>query len=74
MITKIDQGQRCPIKTLKNEVEILKRVIIDAPYLEQWSEDMDSALMPVLEMLVERMKNLDIHAGTVGGVVGIEMS
>ena len=48
--------------------------MIDAPYLEQWSEDMDSALMPVLEMLVERMKNLDIHAGTVGGVVGIEMS
>ena len=36
LVKKIDQGQRRPIETLKNEVDILKRVMIDAPYLEQW--------------------------------------
>ena len=71
LVKKIDQGQRRPIETLKNEVDILKRVMIDAPYLEQWSEDMDSEQTPVLKLLGERMKHLDINTGIGGGVVGI---
>ena len=34
---------------------------------------MDSALTPVLEILGEEIKNLDINAGTGGGGVGIEI-
>ena len=51
LVKKIDQGQRQPIETLKNEVDILKRVMIDAPCLDHWSEEMDSELTQVLELL-----------------------
>ena len=71
LVKKIDQGQRRPIENLKNEVESLKRVMIDAPCLEKCSEDIDSALSPVLELLGERMKHMWINAGTGGGEVGI---
>ena len=74
LVKKIYQGQIRPIKNLKNEVEILKRVMIDDPRLEQWSEDIDSSLMPVLELLGERIKHLAINAVTGGRGVGIEMS
>ena len=33
LVNKIDQCQRRPIKTLKNEVESLNRIMIDAPCL-----------------------------------------
>ena len=74
LVKNIYQGQRRPIKTLKDEVESLKRGIINAPRLDQWSEDMDSELMPVLELLGERMKHLDINNRTVVGGVDIGMS
>ena len=48
LVKKIDQGQRQPIETLKNEVEILKRGMIEAPHLDQWLEDMDAELTTVL--------------------------
>ena len=74
LVKKIDQGQRRPIENLKNEVESLKRVMIDAPHTEQCLEDMESAITPVLELLGERMKHLEINGGTVSGGVEIDMS
>ena len=73
-VKKIDQGQRLPIETPKNEVESLKRGMKYAPCIEQCSEDMDSALTPVLKILVQRMKHLEINTRTVGGGEGIVMS
>ena len=52
----------------------MKRVMIDAPRLDQWSEYMDSVLTPVLELMGERMEYMEIDSGTGGGVVWIEMS
>ena len=49
-------------------------MMIYAPCLEQWSEDMNSALTPVLKLLGERMKHLDINASKGFGEVGIYMS
>ena len=44
--------------------------MIDAPSLERWSEDTDSVITLVLEILDEQMKHLEINASTVGeGVV-----
>ena len=71
---EIYQGQRWPIENLQNEVEILKRGMIDDPRIDQWSEDMYSELTPVLEVLGKRMKHLDINTGTGVGGVGIWMS
>ena len=51
LVNKIDQGERWTIKTFTNEVEILKRVMIEAPPLEQWSEDIYSEIKIVLELL-----------------------
>ena len=35
LVKKIDQGQRRPTETLKNEVENLNRGMIDAPYIDK---------------------------------------
>ena len=40
--------------------------MIDSPRLEQWSEDMDSAINLVLELLGDWMKHIEINAGTGG--------
>ena len=64
LVKTIDQVQRRPIETLKNKVQILTRGMIYAPCLEQWSEDMDLSLTPVLELLGERMKHLEINTVT----------
>ena len=69
MVEKTDQGQRQTTESLKIEVKILKRGMIDAPRLEWWLEDMDSEITPVLELLDERMKDIGINAGT--GDVGV---
>ena len=74
LVKKKYQGQRRVIKTLTSEVKRLKIGIIDAPRLYQWSEDMDFALTPVLELLGKRMNILDINDITVGGGVGIGIS
>ena len=37
--------------------------------LEQWSEDMDSAITPLLELLGDQMKHLKINSSTGGGVM-----
>ena len=52
----------------------MKIVMINAPILEQWSEDMDSAITPIIQLLGERMKHLDINAGTGEGGFGVETS
>ena len=41
--------------------------------MEHWSEDMDSAIIPVLELLDEQMNHIEINAstGVGGGYVGI---
>ena len=44
--------------------------MIDAPCMEQWSEDMDSKITLVSELLSDWMKHLEINAGTGGGGVG----
>ena len=49
----------------------MKIVIINAPILEQWSEYMDSVITPVIQLLGERMKHLEINAGTGEGVFGV---
>ena len=64
LVKNIDQGQRRPIESLKSGVESLKRGMIDALCLEQWSEEMDSEISSVLDLLGERMKHLEINAGT----------
>ena len=74
LINKMGQGQRRPIKYLKHEVKNLRRGKIYAPHLEQWSEDMDSAITPVLELLDEQMKHLEINSSTGGGGVGLGIS
>ena len=71
LIKKIDQGQRSTIESLKSEVKILKRGVIDAPHLERWSEYTDSAITLVLELLDEWMNHLEINANAGGGGVGI---
>ena len=73
LVKKVYQVQRRPIETPKDEVEILNRGMIEYPCLNKWSEDMDSALTPVLELMGEHMKHLEINNGTVGWGVGIWM-
>ena len=70
----MDKVQRRLINYFKMEVKILKRGMIDAPRLEQWSEDMDLAITQFLKLLVERMKHLEINSGTRGGGVGMGIS
>ena len=41
--------------------------------MEQWSEDMDYAITPVLELFGDQMKHLDINAVTGGLGVGVWM-
>ena len=53
------------------EVLILKRVMIDAPCLERWLEDMYLSIILLLEILDERIKHFDINAGTGGVGVGV---
>ena len=67
----MDQDQIRPIESLKSEAEIVKRGIIDASRMDQGSEIMDSAITPVLELLYERMKHLEINASKVGREVGL---
>ena len=74
MVKKIDQGQKRPSKSLKSEVKILKRGGIDAPRLEQWSEDIGSEITPFLELLGEGMKYLENNSYTRDGWVGIGIS
>ena len=74
LVKTLYQGQGLLTETLNNEAESLKIGMIDAARLEKWLEDMDSALTPVLELLGERMKNMDSNADTGGGGVGIWMS
>ena len=70
LVNNMYQGQRRPIEYLRSEVKIQKRGMIDAPSLERWSEDTDSVITLVLEILDEQMKHLEINASTVGeGVV-----
>ena len=64
LVNKMDQVQRQPIKSFKTEFESLKIGVIDAPRLERWSEDMDSAINLVFPLLDERMKHLEINYGT----------
>ena len=71
LVNNVDQGQRRPIKSLKIEVKILKRGMIEAPRLEWWSEHMDSVITPVLELLDKRIKNLEIKSSTGGVGVGV---
>ena len=59
---------------LKSDIKILNRGKIDAPHLGEWSEDMHLEITPVLELLGERVKHLEINTGTLGGGVGIWMS
>ena len=47
--------------------------MIDALRIERWSENIDSAITLVLEVLNNRMKYLDINAGTGGGGFGVGM-
>ena len=58
LVKKIDQVHIWLFESFKNEVESLKRGMIYAPRLEQWSEDMNSLITPVLEILGGRMKYL----------------
>ena len=51
----------------------MKRGMIDAPCIEQWTEEIDSEITPVLELLGERMKHIDINSCTGGGGVGVGM-
>ena len=48
--------------------------MIYAPLLEQWLEEMESAITPVLELLGKWMKHIDINASTGGVGVWIGMS
>ena len=48
--------------------------MIEAPRMEQWSEDMDSEITLVLEFLGERMKYLEINGRTGGQGVGVWIS
>ena len=74
LVKRMDKVQRRLINYFKMEVKILKRGMIDAPRLEQWSEDMDLAITQFLKLLVERMKHLEINSGTRGGGVGMGIS
>ena len=46
--------------------------MIYSPRLEQWSEDMDSAITPLLELLGDQMEHLKINSSTLGGVTEFE--
>ena len=71
MVTNMDQGQRLPTGSVKSEVKILNIGMIDALCLEMWSEDMDSEITLVLELLDEQMNHIEINA-SIGGVgVGV---
>ena len=67
----MDQRKERPIESIKIEAKILKRGMIDAHSMGRWSEYTESAINPVLVLLDERMKRLDINASTVGGLVGV---
>ena len=70
LVNNMYQVQIRPIEYLRSEFKIQKRGMIDTPRLERWSEDIDSAITLVLEILDEQMKHLEINASTVGeGIV-----
>ena len=71
LVKKINQGQRRPIESLKSKLKSLKRGMIYAPRLEHWSEDMDSAITLIMELLGDWMNYLDINTSTGGGGVGV---
>ena len=71
LVNKMDQVQRQPIKSFKTEFESLKRGVIDGSHLERWSEDMDSAITLVFEILGEWIQHLEINASTGGGIFGV---
>ena len=68
MIKNIDQDQKIPMYYLKKEVESIITGIINTPSIEQLSEYMDFAITPVLLLLDEIMKHLELS--TVAEVVG----
>ena len=57
-VKKINQYQRRPMESLKKKVESIRTGMLNITSLEQWSEDMDSAIIPVLLILDKTMKYL----------------
>ena len=51
LVKNMDKEQIRPIKSFKSEFKRMKRGMIYAPRLERWSEDMESAIIPVLQLL-----------------------
>ena len=64
LVKKIDQRNRRPIESLKIEFKSLNRGMIEALHLKHWSEDIDSVITPVLELLGDRLKHIEINAVT----------
>ena len=58
IVKKINQYQRRPMESLKKQVKSIGTVMLNITSLEQWSEDMDSDITPVLILLDGNMKDI----------------
>ena len=58
IVNKINQYQRRPMEFLKKQVESIITGMFNITSLEQWSEDMDSDITPVLILLDGNMKDI----------------
>ena len=57
-VKNINQYHRRPMESLKKQVESIRTGMLNITSLEQWSEDMDSSITPVLILLDKTMKDL----------------
>ena len=53
---------------LKREVDEMRSDMVKSDSLELWSKDMEVAITPVLTILDEHMRNLDIRGGVTNNI------
>ena len=68
MVISIDQDKKKPVDSLMKEFEIIWMGILNTSSLEQWSEDMDSANTPVILLLNDIIKSLELSMVASGGI------
>ena len=58
IVKNINQYQTRPMESLKKQLEGIRARMLNITSLEQWSEDIDSSITPVLLLLDKTMKDI----------------